>query len=446
MSSEDDVHLLPEENGHHNNEDEMEVIEGTTEFQMKVVKVKPIHDKRLYGEIRFAFHGNQQYEAGDYVVIRPKNNPEDVENLCQMYKLNEKQLELPYHLPFSTIEEPQFLSSNHTSRFGRFSSNIFLKDIIYEELDLSGPPTFAFMKDPIVREALPHEMLDQTTDMTAYTKWVRETKPSLLTVLHSLLAPLSLDFLVHNAHLIQPRCYLVASARRAAVSIYYERSYIEHASMPVPGGEDQSDSNQDSELSLKPARYGLCFSYFQRLKEGDVVNAVLCKGAGLILPEDRSKRILIIAGGIGFGASRAFMDQKRRRQLTGKQTILVEIPSEPKNSFQAITTTFRQYATEDRNITVTPLPLGKDGVFGSHMAQMLRKGQWPQLLPRLRAETDCQVYIVGSEEFCDNVRKPIGEIMKLSDQQLTKAAWLFEERITTALHPVHLHMTSKVEN
>jgi nitric oxide synthase oxygenase domain/subunit/ferredoxin-NADP reductase/flavodoxin len=196
-----------------------------------------------------------QLEDGDHIAIVPRNSPENVSDILAVLDLTGKEnsyvdltTETTDGVERDTI--PGFLRGMYT-----------VGDILAEHIDLSAPPTFAFIQKVLELASLDEKDRTHLTKVTSsfdhFTRWIAEYNPSHIEFFRqfpSVACRLPLSVFLTSAPRIAARLYSVSSSSgvdkhiNIAVRVEYIRS-------------KRGDENI--------VRRGLCSDYLLRLKEGD---------------------------------------------------------------------------------------------------------------------------------------------------------------------------------
>uniref|UniRef100_A0A671QA07 NADPH-dependent diflavin oxidoreductase 1 n=1 Tax=Sinocyclocheilus anshuiensis TaxID=1608454 RepID=A0A671QA07_9TELE len=260
-------------------------------FNQRVTPPSHFQDVR---HIEFDITGsNIQYSAGDVVMMRPCNAAEDVEQFCQLLKLERKSY--PFKLcvallPVAAV--PAHLPQPCSVRF-----------LVEQFLDISAVPRRSFFE--VLTTFATNELeLDKLLEFSSaqgqdalhsYCNRPRRTALEVLADFPHTAAELSIDCLLDLFPDIQPRSFSIAS------SLLQHPNRIQILVAVV----------KYKSMLFKP-RKGLCSSWLASLdpSKGDVYVPLWVKEGSLIFPQDPDTPVIMVGPGTGVAPFRSAIQER----------------------------------------------------------------------------------------------------------------------------------------
>ncbi|TRY74302.1 hypothetical protein DNTS_002940 [Danionella cerebrum] len=257
-------------------------------FNQRVTHVSHFQDVR---HIEFDITGsNIEYSAGDIVMMRPCNAAENVEQFCQLFKLNPES--------YFTLSPTE--SSTVPARLPQPCSVRFLLE---EFLDISAVPRRSFFEllatfatDELEREKLLEFSSAQGQDaLHSYCNRPRRTALEVLSDFPHTSAELTVDYLLDLFPEIQPRSFSIAS------SLLQHPNRIQILLAVV----------KYKTMLLKP-RKGLCSSWLASLdpSRGYIYVPLWVKKGGLRFPQDLDTPVIMVGPGTGVAPFRSALQER----------------------------------------------------------------------------------------------------------------------------------------
>uniref|UniRef100_A0AAY5L430 NADPH-dependent diflavin oxidoreductase 1 n=1 Tax=Esox lucius TaxID=8010 RepID=A0AAY5L430_ESOLU len=256
-------------------------------FNERVTKASHFQDVR---HIEFDITGSSiEFTAGDVVLMRPSNTRENVEQFCQLLRLD---------------PDRQFtLSPTNSSIPARLAQPCTVRCLAETFLDIAAVPRRSFFEllatfatDEREREKLAEFSSAQGQDeLHSYCNRPRRTALEVLTDFPHTTAELSVDYLLDLFPEIQPRSFSIASSLQAhpnriqillAVVQYKTKMYL--------------------------PRKGLCSSWLASLdpRLGDVFVPLWVKKGSMKFPKDPETPVVMVGPGTGVAPFRAALQER----------------------------------------------------------------------------------------------------------------------------------------
>tara|TARA_B100000609_G_scaffold122520_1_gene97541 strand:+ start:10252 stop:13470 length:3219 start_codon:yes stop_codon:yes gene_type:complete len=260
---------------------------------MQVVENKELVDmswpfSRSKRHLRITLPEDVSYEAGDYLVIQPVNDTEEVEAFARHLGWDLEQIVILRNSGAATLPLNRPLS---------------LRSLLTRYVELRRPITQGQLRALVEHTACPpeREKLRRWSDtgkegQEAFQEHVGEKLISLydLVQMFPSMKP-GFDVVLSMLHPLQPRYYSIASS-----------------SLASPGACDLIVSVLEQPASSGQGQFkGVCSNYLARVSEGDSVLAwVKRPNPSFAPPEDVSKPMILIGAGTGFAPFRGFLQER----------------------------------------------------------------------------------------------------------------------------------------
>ncbi|XP_017315977.2 NADPH-dependent diflavin oxidoreductase 1 [Ictalurus punctatus] len=235
---------------------------------------------------------NIQYSAGDVVMMRPCNSPEDVEQFCQLLRLNPDKYFVLTPTDNNTAPVPVRLPQPCSIRF-----------LVQEFLDIAAVPRRSFFEllttftdNELEREKLAEFSSAQgQNELHSYCSRPRRTALEVLTDFPHTTAKLNVNYLLDLFPEIQPRSFSIASSLLA----HPNRIQILVAVVQY-------------KTRLHKPRKGLCSSWLASLasSHGDVCVPLWVKKGSLKFPQDHNSPVIMVGPGTGVAPFRAAIQER----------------------------------------------------------------------------------------------------------------------------------------
>ncbi|XP_067296248.1 NADPH-dependent diflavin oxidoreductase 1 isoform X1 [Pseudorasbora parva] len=259
-------------------------------FNQRVTHPSHFQDVR---HIEFDIAGsNIQYNPGDVVMMRPCNAAEDVEQFCQLLKLDPE--------CYFTLTPTDSSTAAVPARLPQPCSVLFL---VEQFLDISAVPRRSFFEllatfatNELEREKLLEFSSAQGQDaLHSYCNRPRRTALEVLTDFPHTTAELSIDYLLDLFPEIQPRSFSIASS----LLQHPDRIQILLAVVKY------------KTLLFKP-RKGLCSCWLASLEpsKGDVYVPLWVKKGSLTFPRDPDSPVIMVGPGTGVAPFRSAIQER----------------------------------------------------------------------------------------------------------------------------------------
>ncbi|XP_060719181.1 NADPH-dependent diflavin oxidoreductase 1 [Tachysurus vachellii] len=263
---------------------------GRVVFNQRVTASGHFQDVRL---IEFDITGsNIQYSAGDVVMMRPCNSPEDVELFCQLLRLDLDHYFVLKPTDDNTAPVPTRLPQPCSIRF-----------LVQEFLDIAAVPRRSFFEllatfatNDLEREKLAEFSSAQgQNELHSYCNRPRRTALEVLADFPHTTAELNVNYLLDLFPEIQPRSFSIASSLQA----HPNRIQILVAVVKY-------------KTKLHKPRKGLCSSWLASLttSHGEVCVPLWVKKGCLKFPQDPESPVIMVGPGTGVAPFRAAIQQR----------------------------------------------------------------------------------------------------------------------------------------
>ncbi|XP_073717118.1 NADPH-dependent diflavin oxidoreductase 1 [Misgurnus anguillicaudatus] len=259
-------------------------------FNERVTHPSHFQDVR---HIEFDITGsNIQYSAGDVVMMRPCNAPEDVEQFCQLLRLDPECYFTLTPTDSSIAMVPARLPQPCSIRF-----------LVEQFLDISAVPRRSFFEllatfatNELEREKLLEFSSAPGQDaLHAYCNRPRRTALEVLADFPHTTAELSVDYLLDLFPEIQPRSFSIASS----LLVHPNRIQILLAVVRY-------------KTKLFKPRKGLCSSWLASLdpSKGEIYVPLWVKKGSLKFPKDQNTPVIMVGPGTGVAPFRSAIEER----------------------------------------------------------------------------------------------------------------------------------------
>ncbi|TSK49641.1 Nitric oxide synthase, inducible [Bagarius yarrelli] len=279
----------------------LSALHAQTVFHMKLKRRKNLHgsqSRRCTILVELEVGGDKKealnYAPGDHVGVFPGNSPELVMGILK---------HLPNAPPTNQSIQLEYLYESYLGvakwkRDSRIPACPLAKALTYL-LDITTPPSQSLLhklsrmtkkKDDRLR------LLALAKDFKCYSEWKTFSRPNFLDVLEEFPSvELSTAFLLSQLPLLKPRLYSVSSSPDL-------HPHELHLTVSVV-----SYRTQDGKGSL---HHGVCSTWLNTLKEGQLVPCFIHRSSGFHLPSDPSSPTILIGAGSGIAPFRSFWQQR----------------------------------------------------------------------------------------------------------------------------------------
>ncbi|KAM9468386.1 nitric oxide synthase, inducible-like [Clarias gariepinus] len=235
-----------------------------------------------------------KYVPGDHVGIFPGNSPELVMGILK---------HLPNAPPTNQSIRLEYLteSCNGSAKW-QIDSHIPacpLAMALTYFLDITTPPSQSFLhklSHMTKREDDHQRLLALAKDFKSYSEWKAFSRPNFLEVLEEFPSlELSAAFVLRQLPLLKPRLYSVS----CSPDVYPHEL---HLTVSVVKYHTQDGKG--------PLHHGVCSTWLNTLKEGQLVPCFIHRSSGFHLPSDPSSPTILIGVGSGIAPFRSFWQQR----------------------------------------------------------------------------------------------------------------------------------------
>uniref|UniRef100_A0A8B9RF10 NADPH-dependent diflavin oxidoreductase 1 n=1 Tax=Astyanax mexicanus TaxID=7994 RepID=A0A8B9RF10_ASTMX len=268
-------------------------------FPAQMVSNQRVTDLSHFQDVRlidFDITGsNIQYNAGDVVMMRPCNSPEDVEQFCQLLRLDPDSYFILNPADGGTAVVPARLPQPCSVRY-----------LVEQYLDIAAVPRRSFFEvlatlatNELEREKLAEFSTAQgQDDLHSYCNRPRRTALEVLADFPHTTAELSVNYLLDLFPEIQPRSFSIAS-----------HLPIEHAH---PNRLQILVAVVRYKTRLQKPRRGLCSSWLASLDptQSDVSVSLWVKKGSLKFPQDLDTPAIMVGPGTGVAPFRAAIQER----------------------------------------------------------------------------------------------------------------------------------------
>ncbi|MFT7817556.1 NADPH-dependent diflavin oxidoreductase 1 isoform X2 [Arapaima gigas] len=263
----------------------------------RVTHLEHFQDVRL---IEFDITGsNIEFSAGDVVMMRPKNSLEDVEQLCNLLRLDpERQF----------ILQPTDRTAGHVP--AHLPQPCTIRHLVESFLDISGVPRRSFFEllASFATNELEAEKLAEFSsaqgqeELHSYCSRPRRTALEVLADFPHTTAAITVDYLPDLFPEIQPRSFSIASS----LLMHPNRIQILVAVVRY-------------KTQLHKPRKGLCSTWLASLDpmQGEVLVPLWVKKGGLRFPSDTNTPVIMVGPGTGVAPFRSAIQERTAQHRNG---------------------------------------------------------------------------------------------------------------------------------
>ncbi|XP_070706210.1 NADPH-dependent diflavin oxidoreductase 1 isoform X2 [Pempheris klunzingeri] len=257
-------------------------------FSRRVTDMSHFQDVR---HIEFDISGsNIEFAAGDVVMIRPCNAPEDVQQFCQLLRLD---------------PEARFTlsASDNTPVPARLPLPCTVRHLVESYLDISAVPRRSFFEllSTFAINELEQEKLAEFSsaagqeELSSYCNRPRRTTLEVLADFPHTTAELKADYLLDLFPEIQPRSFSIASSLQA----HPQRLQVLVAVVRY-------------KTKLYKPRRGLCSTWLASLDpaQGDVYVPLWVKKGTLKFPKEKDTPVIMVGPGTGVAPFRSALQER----------------------------------------------------------------------------------------------------------------------------------------
>ncbi|KAK1787293.1 hypothetical protein P4O66_002799 [Electrophorus voltai] len=280
---------------------------STHPFPARVVSNQRVTDPSHFQDVRhieFDITGSKiQYSAGDVVMIRPCNSPEDVEHFCQLLRLDPDRYFTLTPTDGSTAPVPVRLPQPCAVRY-----------LVERYLDVAAVPRRSFFEllasfatDEMERGKLAELSSPQGQDeLHSYCNRPRRMALEVLADFPHTTAELNVNYLLDLIPEIQPRSFSIASSLLVDPSVKTNVLQAHHNRIQILVAVVKYKTR------LHKARKGLCSSWLASLdpSQGEVCVPLWVKKGGLKFPQDPHTPVIMVGPGTGVAPFRAAIQER----------------------------------------------------------------------------------------------------------------------------------------
>uniref|UniRef100_A0A8C1X7T8 Nitric oxide synthase n=1 Tax=Cyprinus carpio TaxID=7962 RepID=A0A8C1X7T8_CYPCA len=230
---------------------------------------------------------------GDHVGIFPGNSPELVAGILK-HLANAPPINQSLRLEFLSA----YPDGERWQRVERIPSCPLAQALTYY-LDVTTPPSQSLLRKlskMAKQEDQRQRLLALATDFQVYATWKEFYKPTFLEVLEEFSSlELSAAFLLSQLPLLKPRLYSISSSP----DLHPQELHLTVAVVSYCTQEGKG-----------PLHFGLCSTWLNTIKEGDMVPFFVHSSDGFHLPSDPSAPCILVGVGSGIAPFRSFWQQQ----------------------------------------------------------------------------------------------------------------------------------------
>uniref|UniRef100_A0A8C0Y0K7 Nitric oxide synthase n=1 Tax=Cyprinus carpio carpio TaxID=630221 RepID=A0A8C0Y0K7_CYPCA len=241
---------------------------------------------------------------GDHVGIFPGNSPELVAGILK---------HLANAPPINQSLRLEFLNGERWQRVERIPPCPLAQALTYY-LDVTTPPSQSLLRKlSKMAKQEDHRQRLLALDFQVYATWKEFYKPTFLEVLEEFSSlELSAAFLLSQLPLLKPRLYSISSSP----DLHPQELHLTVAVVSYCTQEGKG-----------PLHFGLCSTWLNTIKEGDMVPFFVHSSDGFHLPSDPSAPCILVGVGSGIAPFRSFWQQQfhdmKKTGLKGNPVTLV---------------------------------------------------------------------------------------------------------------------------
>ncbi|XP_059370165.1 nitric oxide synthase 2b, inducible isoform X2 [Carassius carassius] len=336
------------------------------------------------------------FVPGDHVGIFPGNSPELVAGILK---------HLPNAPPINQSLRLEFLSAypdgERWQRDERIPPCPLAQALTYY-LDVTTPPSQSLLRKlskMAKQEDHRQRLLALATDFLVYATWKEFHKPTFLEVLEEFSSlDLSAAFLLSQLPVLKPRLYSVSSSP----DLHPQELHLTVAVV-----------NYYTHEGKGPLHFGLCSTWLNTIKEGDLVPCFVHSSDGFHLPSDPSAPCILVGVGSGIAPFRSFWQQQlhdmKKTGLKGNPMTLVFgcRDSDTDHLYKEETLDMRDNSTLSSIITAYSRQTGQPKVY----VQDILREQLNDKVFEVLHHNPGHLYICGGMNMAHDVAATIKEIL-----------------------------------
>uniref|UniRef100_A0A8C1JL52 Nitric oxide synthase, inducible n=1 Tax=Cyprinus carpio TaxID=7962 RepID=A0A8C1JL52_CYPCA len=339
------------------------------------------------------------FVPGDHVGIFPGNSPELVAGILK-HLPNAPPINQSLRLEFLSAypgTEPSYL----WQRDERIPPCPLAQALTYY-LDVTTPPSQSLLRklSKIAKqEDHRQRLLALASDFQVYTTWKEFHKPTFLEVLEEFSSlDLSAAFLLSQLPLLKPRLYSISSSP----DLHPQELHLTVAVVSYYTQEGKG-----------PLHFGLCSTWLNTIKEGDMVPCFVHSSEGFHLPSDPSAPCILVGVGSGIAPFRSFWQQQlhdmKKTGLKGNPMTLVFgcRGSDTDHLYKEETLDMRDNSTLSSIITAYSRQTGQPKVY----VQDILREQLNDKVFEVLHHNPGHLYICGGMNMAHDVAATIKEIL-----------------------------------
>uniref|UniRef100_A0A8C2JH34 Nitric oxide synthase n=1 Tax=Cyprinus carpio TaxID=7962 RepID=A0A8C2JH34_CYPCA len=334
------------------------------------------------------------FVPGDHVGIFPGNSPELVAGILK---------HLPNAPPINQSLRLEFLSAypdgERWQRDERIPPCPLAQALTYY-LDVTTPPSQSLLRKlSKIAKQEDHRQRLLALASVIYTTWKEFHKPTFLEVLEEFSSlDLSAAFLLSQLPLLKPRLYSISSSP----DLHPQELHLTVAVVSYYTQEGKG-----------PLHFGLCSTWLNTIKEGDMVPCFVHSSEGFHLPSDPSAPCILVGVGSGIAPFRSFWQQQlhdmKKTGLKGNPMTLVFgcRGSDTDHLYKEETLDMRDNSTLSSIITAYSRQTGQPKVY----VQDILREQLNDKVFEVLHHNPGHLYICGGMNMAHDVAATIKEIL-----------------------------------
>uniref|UniRef100_A0A8C1VB63 Nitric oxide synthase, inducible n=1 Tax=Cyprinus carpio TaxID=7962 RepID=A0A8C1VB63_CYPCA len=330
------------------------------------------------------------FVPGDHVGIFPGNSPELVAGILK---------HLPNAPPINQSLRLEFLNGERWQRDERIPPCPLAQALTYY-LDVTTPPSQSLLRKlSKIAKQEDHRQRLLALDFQVYTTWKEFHKPTFLEVLEEFSSlDLSAAFLLSQLPLLKPRLYSISSSP----DLHPQELHLTVAVVSYYTQEGKG-----------PLHFGLCSTWLNTIKEGDMVPCFVHSSEGFHLPSDPSAPCILVGVGSGIAPFRSFWQQQlhdmKKTGLKGNPMTLVFgcRGSDTDHLYKEETLDMRDNSTLSSIITAYSRQTGQPKVY----VQDILREQLNDKVFEVLHHNPGHLYICGGMNMAHDVAATIKEIL-----------------------------------
>uniref|UniRef100_A0A8C1A2H9 Nitric oxide synthase n=1 Tax=Cyprinus carpio carpio TaxID=630221 RepID=A0A8C1A2H9_CYPCA len=330
------------------------------------------------------------FVPGDHVGIFPGNSPELVAGILK---------HLPNAPPINQSLRLEFLNGERWQRDERIPPCPLAQALTYY-LDVTTPPSQSLLRKlSKIAKQEDHRQRLLALASVIYTTWKEFHKPTFLEVLEEFSSlDLSAAFLLSQLPLLKPRLYSISSSP----DLHPQELHLTVAVVSYYTQEGKG-----------PLHFGLCSTWLNTIKEGDMVPCFVHSSEGFHLPSDPSAPCILVGVGSGIAPFRSFWQQQlhdmKKTGLKGNPMTLVFgcRGSDTDHLYKEETLDMRDNSTLSSIITAYSRQTGQPKVY----VQDILREQLNDKVFEVLHHNPGHLYICGGMNMAHDVAATIKEIL-----------------------------------